>query len=163
MKPPFARACAVNPRDLIQTARRLTGSGAPQPTQADLRRAVSTAYYALSHCLAGTAADLLTGASRDPEWHQVYRALEHGKARSACRQQGVMRTFPLEVHSFAKALVDLQDARHQADYSLEGQCSKQEVFVTIDVAENAIDRFEQADARHRRAFAVHVLFKRRQP
>ena len=74
-----------------------------------------------------------------------------------------MRTFPLEVHSFAKALVDLQDARHQADYSLEGQCSKQEVFVTIDVAENAIDRFEQADARHRRAFAVYVLFKRRQP
>ena len=113
--------------------------------------------------MAGTAADLLTGVSRGPEWHQVYRALEHGKARSACRQQGVMRTFPLEVHSFAEALVDLQDARHQADYSLEGQYSKQKVLVTIDVAESAIDRFEQAEARHRRAFAVHVLFKRRQP
>ena len=81
-------------------------SGAPQPTQADLRRAVSTAYYTLFHCLAGTAADLLTGANRDPEWHQVYRALEHGKAKSACRRQEVMRTFPLEAHSFAKALVD---------------------------------------------------------
>ena len=74
-----------------------------------------------------------------------------------------MRTFPLEAHSFAEALVDLQDARHQADYSLEDQYSKQEVLMIIDVAENAIDRFEQADARHRRAFAVHVLFKRRQP
>ena len=41
------------PHDLIQTARRLTESGAVQPTQADLRRAVSTAYYALFHCLAG--------------------------------------------------------------------------------------------------------------
>ena len=63
MKPPLARACAVNPRDLIQTARRLTESGAAQPTQADLRRAVSTAYYALFHCLAATVADLLTGAT----------------------------------------------------------------------------------------------------
>ncbi len=162
-KPPFVRACAVNPHDLVQTARRLAESGAPQPTQADLRRAVSTAYYALFHCLAGTAADLLTGASRGKEWHQVYRALEHGKARSACRQQGVIRTFPMEIYSFAEALVDLQDARHQADYSLEGRYSRQEVLVIIDVAEHAIDRFEQADARHRRAFAVHVLFKRRRP
>ena len=78
----------MTPRDLIQTARRLAQPGAAQPTQADLRRAVSTAYYALFHCLAATAADLLTGSSRSPEWHQVYRALEHGKARSACRQKG---------------------------------------------------------------------------
>ena len=75
----------MNPRDLIQTARRLAESGAAQPTKADLRRAVSTAYYALFHCLTAAAADLLTGARPDsPEWRQVYRALEHGKARSAC-------------------------------------------------------------------------------
>ena len=48
----------MNPRDLIETARRLVESGAAQPTQADLRRAVSTAYYALFHCLAAATADL---------------------------------------------------------------------------------------------------------
>ena len=153
----------MNPHDLVQTARRLAESGAPQPTQADLRRAVSTAYYALFHCLAGTAADLLTGASRGKEWHQVYRALEHGKARDACRQQAAMRTFPKEIRRFAEAFVELQKARQQADYALEHELSKPDVLATIDTAEDAIVEFEQADARHRRSFAVHMLFKRRQP
>lgn len=86
-----AKACTVNPHELIETARRLAGAnpGQPRSTQADLRRTVSTAYYALFHCLAGAAADLLAGrASRGSDWDQVYRALEHGKARRACQQQG---------------------------------------------------------------------------
>ena len=154
----------MNARDLIQTARRLAESGAAQPTQADLRRAVSTAYYALFHCLAAAAADLLTGARPDsPEWRQVYRALEHGKARSACQQQGGMRTFPVEIRDFADTFIDLQQARQQADYAHEGEYSEPDVLATINEAENAISKFEQADARHRRSFAVHVLFKRRQP
>ena len=153
----------MNPLDLIETARRLTESGAAQPTQADLRRAVSTAYYALFHCLAGAAADLLTGSERNLEWHQVYRALEHGKAKRACRQQGALRAFPTEIHSFAETFVDLQGARHEADYALEGQYLKPDVLAIIDTAEDAINDFEQADVRHRRGFAVHVLFKRRQP
>ena len=154
----------MNARGLIETARRLAQSGVAQPTQADLRRAVSTAYYALFHCLAGTAADLLTGASPgSPEWHQVYRALEHGKARSACQQQGVMRAFPMEIRDFADTFIDLQKARQQADYAHEGEYSKRAVLAIINTAEDAIVEFEQTDARHRRSFAVHVLFKRRQP
>ena len=154
----------MNARDLIETARRLAESGAAQPTQADLRRAVSTAYYALFHCLAAAAADLLTGASPgSPEWHQVYRALEHGKARSACQQQGVMRAFPMEIRDFADTFIDLQKARQQADYAHEGEYSKRAVLAIINTAEDAIVEFEQTDARHRRSFAVHVLFKRRQP
>ena len=153
----------MNPRDLIDTARRLTGSDTPRPTPAALRRAVSTAYYALFHSLAGAAADLLTGSRRSPEWHQVYRALEHGKARSACQQQGALQAFPTAIRGFAEAFVDLQKARHQADYAHDGQYSKLDVRAMIDTAEDAIDQFEQADARHQRGFVVHVLFKRRQP
>ena len=48
-------------RDLITTARSLTELDPRQPTQANLRRAVSTAYYAVFHLLAHTAADLLIG------------------------------------------------------------------------------------------------------
>ena len=154
----------MNPRDLMETARRLAESGATQPTQADLRRAVSTAYYALFHCLAAAAADLLTGAGPgSPEWHQVYRALEHGKARGACQQHGALRAFPVAIRRFAEAFVELQKARQQADYAHEGQYSKLRVLAMIDAVEDAIVQFEQADARHRRSFAVHVLFKRRQP
>ena len=158
------RTCAVNSRDLLETARRLAQPGAALPTQADLRRAVSTAYYALFHCLAAAAADLLTGSSsRGPEWHQVYRALEHGKAKRACRQQRALRAFPMEIRRFAEMFVDLQEARHEADYALEGQYLKQDVLAIIGTAEDAINEFEQAGVRHRRGFAVHVLFKRRQP
>ena len=161
---PFERALPVNPHDLIQTARRHAEPGAEPPTQADLRRAVSTAYYAQFHCLAGTAADLLAGTSPDsPEWLQVYRALEHDKARRACRQQAVMRTFPMEIRNFAEAFDALQKARQHADYAPEGEYSKPDVLATINTAEDAIVEFEQAGARHRRSFAVHVLFKWRQP
>ena len=54
----------MNSRDLILTARGLTELSPRRPNQANLRRAVSTAYYAVFHCLAGTAANLLVGRSR---------------------------------------------------------------------------------------------------
>lgn len=147
--------------DLIGTARRLSESGAVQPTQADLRRAVSTAYYALFHCLAGAAADLLTGSNRSQEWHQVYRALEHGKAKRACRQYAATPALPRGIRGFAKAFVDLQDARHEADYALESQYLKPDVLAIINRAEGAVEQFENADVQHRRSLAVHALFKRR--
>ena len=154
----------MDPRDLIETARRLAQSGAALPTQADLRRAVSTAYYALFHCLAAAAADLLTrSGDRGPEWHQVYRALEHGKAKRACRQREALRTFPTEIHSFAETFVELQGVRHEADYALESEYIEPDVLAVINNAEDVINDFERADVRHRRGFIIHVLFKRRQP
>ena len=153
----------MNSRELMGTARRLTEPGASQPTQADLRRAVSTAYYALFHSLARAGADLLTGANRGPAWHRVYRALEHGKAREACRQRAAMRAFPMEIRAFAEAFRALQEDRHRADYALESQFSKRDVLAIIRNAETAIGKFEEVAVRHQRAFAVHVLFKRRQP
>ena len=69
--------------DLIATARSLTGLDPRKPTQANLRRAVSTAYYAVFHLLARTAADLLIGRTHNSAWHLAYRALEHGNAKNA--------------------------------------------------------------------------------
>ena len=167
---------ALNSRDLIETARGLAEEpsagaregGAPsheerprQPTQAELRRAVSTAYYAVFHCLAGVAANVLIGTSRSPAWHQVYRALEHGRARNACLHKQAMKRFPPEIQDFADVFVDLQKARHQADYAPEGQYDEQGVLKTIDMAGNAIARFEQVDVRNRLEFAAHVLFPQR--
>ena len=148
---------------MIATARGLTAISRRRPSQANLRRAVSTAYYAMFHCLAGATADLLIGRRRSPAWHQVYRALEHGRARTACEHKRAMAGFPPEILDFAEAFVMLQDARHQADYALEGRYDKLVVLAAIDRAENAIVQFEQADIQHRRGFAAHVLFRRRSP
>ena len=151
----------MNSRDLIETARGLTELSPRRPSQANLRRAVSTAYYATFHYLAGTVADLLMGKGRNEAWHQVYRALEHASARNACRNMQVMRGFPPEIQGFADRFVALQEARHRADYALDGRYYKLEAIELIDLAEMAIALLEEADARHRRSFAAHVLFKRR--
>lgn len=66
-----------------------------------------------------------------------------------------------EVQRFADRFVDLQGARHQADYALDGRQTKPDVLAVISAAEMAISWLEDADARHRRRFAAHVLFKRR--
>ena len=63
----------MNSRDLIETARGLTELSPRRPSQANLRRALSTAYYAVFHSLAGAIADILMGKGRNEAWHQVYR------------------------------------------------------------------------------------------
>ena len=72
-----------------------------------------------------------------------------------------MAAFPPEVRNFADMFAVLQKARQQADYALDGRYEKGDARATIDIAEDTIAVFEQADARSRRAFVAHVLFKRR--
>ena len=71
------------------------------------------------HSLARTAADVLIGTKRSAAWHQVYRALEHGRASSACINKRAMQGFPSAIHDFADTFVALQEMRHQADYALK--------------------------------------------
>ena len=47
---------------MIVTARRLAVANRTKPRQSDLKRSISTAYYALFHAIAKDAADLLVGA-----------------------------------------------------------------------------------------------------
>ena len=152
----------MNPHDLMEVARVLAESGHAPPTQARLRRAISTAYYALFHCLAMSAANLFIGTVRSPAWHRTYRALEHGRARSGCRQVQTMPEFPVEVRDFAEAFVALQKARQEADYALDTPAyQKSDVLGYIVSAELAIRQFEQAAMDARRGFVAHVLFRPR--
>ena len=133
----------MNLHDLMEAARVLAESGHAPPTQARLRRAVSTGYYAMFHCLAASAADLFIGTVRGQAWHRTYRALEHGRARSACRQAQSMAEFPAEIRDFAKVFVVLQKARQEADYALDMDAyRKSDVLRRIASAEQAISQFE---------------------
>ena len=154
----------MNPQELIEVARSLAESGRANPTQAHMRRAVSSAYYAMFHCLAASAADLFIGRTRTPAWHRIYRASDHGRARSGCRQAQTMPEFPVEIRAFAKAFVELQIERQQADYALDAaDYQKSDVLDYIVSAERAISWFEQADDVDRRSFATQVLFRQRSP
>ena len=157
----------MTPSNLIVTARDLLNAlPRGRPRQSNLCRAVSTAYYAMFHCLAACCADMLVGgpgADRSqPAWRQAYRALEHGTARQRCRRIEILQRFPAEIRQFADKFVDMQQKRHTADYDPEAVFSKDIVAGDIVAVEEAISRFLRASIRDRRAFAVYVLLSVRE-
>ena len=155
----------MRPLDFVETARDLAGASREgQPRETNLRRAVSTTYYALFHCLASCCADTIAGDSpdnRDPSaWNQTYGALEHRTARSRCEDRGRIRRFPPEIGEFAAQFADLQMKRHRADYDPNASFSRNEVIQDIDAVENVIRCFTKASLRDRRAFVAYVLLRR---
>lgn len=167
---PAPRRRELNSLDLIETARGLATLTPRRPGQAEanFRRAISTAYYAMFHCLANNAANLFIGGKRSLAWHRVHRALEHGKVRVACENKKAMAEFspefPPEIHDFAKMFAELQKMRQRADSALDDNPKlycESDVIVLIDSVALALKQFEQADVQHRRDFIAYVLFKAR--
>jgi hypothetical protein len=62
------------------------GPGAPR--QVDLRRAISSAYYAVFHAVLAAAADEFVGRARRAEtaYGLVYRRIDHGALRELCAE-----------------------------------------------------------------------------
>lgn len=124
----------ISSSELLAVADDLLGLYDPaSPRPELLRRAVSSAYYALFHELIAEAVRQTLGvdASRSADRHAVARFYQHGEMRSVCRwvlDRAQRRTLPDRVSALldspqaalvevAAALVTLQDARHDADYN----------------------------------------------
>ena len=140
------------------------GEARGRPQQARLRRAISTAYYAMFHALAESNANSLIGSSSDlrnsAEWTRTYRAINHGTARAQMGHSATDR-FPDPISDFAETFVDLQTQRHDADYNPRVAFTRSETTTAIGRAEDAIKRFIERSTRERRAFAAQVLFAAR--
>jgi uncharacterized protein (UPF0332 family) len=153
----------LSPRDLIKTARDLVESTDGKPRQSNLNRVTSTAYYAMFHTLARSAADLLIGgpgSKRSAEaWLRVYRALEHGTAKNACLNGGRISLLPKKIQDFAGMFVTMQEKRHKADYDPSAKAKKSQVSTDIDLVEAAIEDFESVPAKDRRAFVALVILR----
>ena len=152
-------------QDLIATSRLLTSTteSHPAPLPDSLRRAVSTAYYALFHALANSNADCLIGAPADPllqhAWNRVQRGLDHTAARRNLEQD--RHRFSQPVQEFIATFAALQNARHTADYDSSRQFSLTEAQSWINQAEKAITDFMAVDSNERRAVAVQALVRGR--
>ena len=151
----------MTPEHLLQMAVGLADANTGRPRRADLCRAVSTAYYAMFHCLSLVCADSLAGRSRSvgnrPMWRRVYRALEHRQARVRC--ENAPSAFPDDVRAFAKAFAVLQSSRHFSDYDPDYAVSKSDVAAAINDARTAIGGLLATPTGVRREFAIHVLTK----
>ena len=159
----------MTPTGLIRIARHLAsgriGSGIGRPRQDELCRAVSCAYYAMFHTLAGCCADMLVGVTRarrsQEAWRRTYRALEHGHAKNQCANARMLGRFPPEIQRFGELFIHMQRHRHDADYDPDASFSRSDVMQFIDETESVIGGFETVDARDRRAFGVFVLLRNR--
>lgn len=149
--------------DLFTTARLLATSTPRRPRQADLRRAISTAYYGLFHTLARECADQIVGRSRGyskKAWQQTYRSLDHGFAKNACKHAETLG-FPQSIVKFANAFVTLQAERHSADYDPYVRFRRNETLDYIRTAELAADELNATARSDLRAFVVLVLLRQR--
>jgi hypothetical protein len=122
--------------DLLATARRLARASPGKPRQWDLKRAISTAYYALFHAVAKDCADRLVGVGgsrSDKAWRHTYRALNHGEAKTACKQLRGLR-FPPGLVQVGDAFRTLQEQRHNADYDPTHRVTRADALAAIAAA-----------------------------
>ena len=125
------------------------------PSDAQLRRSVSTAYYALFHTVlrAGATVFSLPQGSNGSGYAILYRSFDHGRMKRVCDEiakpalsPSMRRTLrrPAIYHrlrAFATAFVSLQQSRHVADYDPHVVLQIDDATEAIDEAERAIDDF----------------------
>ena len=124
---------------------------------------MSTTYYALFHALAKVCADELIGVTRGntEPWIRVYRALEHGVAKTALNQNPVQKLDPA-VKTFATAFTELQEKRHTADYDPRPfPFGRKVTRGYIQQARTAVAALAGLNSEYRRVIATAVLFKSR--
>jgi hypothetical protein len=160
-------AVPIDPLKLVEAARDFAthsrGRGRPRPVW--LRRAVSTAYYALYHCICREAANSLLPRGNAAQRLSLARAFRHNDLKIVCgwiagRSGNIDRSVkPLAeslkrtpIADVAASLWDLQEARHGADYDHLASFSKATVAAYVDDAEKAIQTLGAASARQRQAF-----------
>jgi len=133
--------------DLITTARQLAHLHQRRPRQVDLRRSISSSYYALFHGLAELASGRLLGSSsaaqKSTACSQVYRDLNHLTAKKACSRPE-LHGCSQELARFLMAFPTLQELRHQADYDPIVRFKQGEALSAADDAERALTGLQAA-------------------
>jgi hypothetical protein len=149
--------------DLLELAVDLARREAGRPKQISLRRAVSTAYYAVFHALAALCAEELVGWSKS--WDAVtpiYRTLDHSGARRVFDRNRDGVTYGAEVGEIGRIFIQLQLARYTADYDPGPfALSRQETLELIDRARKAARLSRAIPPEQRLLLAVHLIARQR--
>ena len=159
--------------DLLEQARHLANREPKRPKQASLRRAVSTAYYALFHLLVTETAK---NWKRPAERHTLARMLDHGTMRQACttkhdelnayfkkrppasRQRDVSEHLRIITSTFVLML----QHRHTADYDSSTKWTRTDTLEKIESVEAAFRSWREIRAEHdAQNFLVTLLLRER--
>lgn len=160
---------------LLEQADRLVALGHRAPRQADLRRAISAAYYALFHAVLTDAADDFVGRTHrhTARYSLLYRSIDHRSLRELCKDITKPSLpdkyskylpaggFGADLNALATALVDLHEKRQLADYDPLFRAALADVALDIAKARAALVRFRHASRPQRRAFLALLVFSPR--
>jgi len=161
-----------NPEHLFQQVERLAvPASAGPPRQADLRRAISSAYYGLFHFILTCLADDMVGVmQRGTGRHAlVYRSIDHRALRDLCLEAqkstpsrkfvSIMPAagFGLDIQSFARKTCELYESRNRADYDPQPRFVATDAKVAIGIARAARLQFSQADPGLKTLFLTLLL------
>jgi hypothetical protein len=114
--------------DLLEQAQHLANRERKQPRQASLRRAISSAYYALFHLLISEAVSKWKVSAQRP---QLARIFEHARMNAASERVLNVKVFPFtgqdpavvgHLKKVATTFSQLCEQRQPADYDLATQC-----------------------------------------
>lgn len=159
--------------DLLEQAVTLASLDSRRPKQANLKRGVSAAYYALFHLLLDDATQLMiSGKEQKPLRDVLRRAFQHGDMRQVAEQfaagktpeklKAVLVAPPSSDLQFvSKTFIDLQQARHEADYAVFEPITRSDALTLIRRAEQAIHRWSQVrNTPEGKSFLVSLLVLR---
>jgi uncharacterized protein (UPF0332 family) len=136
--------------EFLTLAVRLSQPASTDPEQACLRRAVSTAHYALFHLLAQEGVQVWNGSPSARLG--LERVFEHRRMKevSLLLSKGHWRGWsaprlpvPSELKEVAQTFIDLQDARHRADYDNAKTWTPVEVSAQVEAVQIAFDSWRQ--------------------
>ena len=139
--------------DLLDQAEHLAQLDPRRPKQASLRRAVSSAYYGLFHLLAAEASALYV--TEPVLVAKISRTLSHGEMKKASSMiandklpkglhpPGGGYAAPSDLKTEANAFVNLQQARHEADYDLSRVFRRREVLAFVQSARHAMEAWDR--------------------
>lgn len=161
------------PDDLLEQAWHLANREPKRPKQASLRRAVSTAYYALFHLL---GIELTKNWKRAAERSTLARMLDHGNMARVCttkrnelnkyfntqppasRQLTVLK----HIHAIGSTFVQMYEQRQIADYDTSRKWGRTDVLEKIESAQAAFDSWREIhDEPEALKFLVTLLLKER--
>jgi len=138
--------------DMLEDARHLAASGDAERRPSSMRRAISTAYYALFHLL---VEDFVEHWEFQDQRARLTRMFDHKKMRDAAfTPKGEKHPTAVEA-----ALVDVKTAfrqlqadRHRADYDLAWNIGATDVADAITLAEDSLKKWrairDEGVARH---------------
>lgn len=163
--------------DLFAQAETLAKLDAKKPKQANLRRAVSTAYYAVFHYLVHESCCVLIGSqhAQAAYRHVLGRAFVHHVMKQACScfaggtlkaavTKGLPRdgsgNYPIHkaIKDVASTFADLQEKRHLADYDRSERFNRSEVRMLIEESKHSVAMFAALPGSDDKKFFLACLW-----